>query len=177
VRKLLLYGFLGLMCYHLLGFFTYFEWKRYAINKQIKHELKHAVPDSQLIQFHFTHHEINQLKWVKSHEFILNGHYYDVLKKEKTKHGFFFHCISDDQETTLFKQLKSMTSFNLSHSGKDQPVNVWFKFLSEPMEVLQSIEIDYGQVDTQVSSGLTSYEEWSYSSCLSTETPPPDFIS
>ena len=177
MRKLLLFGFLGLMCYHLLGFFTYFEWKRMIIQKEVKHAIKHAVPESQLIRFHFTFHETQQLKWVKSHEFVLNGHYFDVIHKAKDKNGYFFKCISDDQETILFKQLKSMTSFNLSHSGKDQPVNVWFKFLSEPMEVLQRIEIDYGQVDTQVSSGLTSYEEWSYSSSLSTETPPPDFMS
>ena len=177
MRKLLLYGFLGLMCYHLLGFFTYFEWKRMIIQKEVKHAIKHAVPESQLIRFHFTFRETQQLKWVKSHEFVLNGHYFDVIHKAKDKNGYFFKCISDDQETTLFKQLKSMTSFNLSHSGKDQPVNVWFKFLSEPMEVLQSIEIDYGQVVTQVSSRLTSYKEWSYSSCLSTETPPPDFMS
>ena len=177
MRKLLLYGFLGLMCYHLLGFFTYFEWKRYAINKQIKHELKHAVPDNQLIQFHFTHHEINQLKWVKSHEFILNGHYYDVLKKEKTKHGFFFHCISDDQETTLFKQLKSMTSFNLSHSGKDQPVNVWFRFLSEPMELLPLSTFEWLDLEGQKSAPFKTHEAKFYSSFLFTETPPPDFIS
>jgi hypothetical protein len=165
------------MCYHLLGFFTYFEWKRYAINKQIKHELKHAVPDNQLIQFHFTHHEINQLKWVKSHEFILNGHYYDVLKKEKTKHGFFFHCISDDQETTLFKQLKSMTSFNLSHSGKDQPVNVWFRFLSEPMELLPLSTFEWLDLEGQKSAPFKTHEAKFYSSFLFTETPPPDFIS
>ncbi|MEI8117286.1 MAG: hypothetical protein WCH03_07085 [Flavobacteriia bacterium] len=148
-----------------------------VIQKEVKHAIKHAVPEAKLIRFHFTFHETQQLTWVKSHEFILNGHYYDVIHKAKDKNGYFFKCISDDQETALFQQLKSMTSFNLSHSGKDQPVNVWFKFLSEPMEVLQSIEIDYGQVVTQVSSVLTSYEEWSYSSCLSTETPPPDFIS
>ena len=177
VRKLLLYGFLGLMCYHLLGFFTYFEWKRYAINKEIKHELKHAVPEDQLIQFHFTNHEVNQLKWVKSHEFILNGHYYDVLKKVKTKNGFFYHCISDDQETILFKQLKSMTSFNISHSGKDQPINVWFKFLSEPMEELHT-SLDYSMNRIkQKSSLLKSYKESLYSLYLPTETPPPDFIS
>lgn len=176
MRKLLLYGFLGLMCYHLLGFFTYFEWKRYAINKQIKHELKHAVPDNQLIQFHFTHHEINQLKWVKSHEFVLNGHYYDVLKKEKTKHGFFFHCISDDQETTLFKQLKSMTSFNLSHSGKDQPVNVWFKFLSEPMEVLHLSNQSFHRIKKSEFSPKKYIRHFS-NAILSMEDPPPELLS
>jgi len=176
VRKLLLYGFLGLMCYHLLGFFTYFEWKRYAINKQIKHELKHAVPENQLIQFHFTQHEISQLKWLKSHEFTLNGHYYDVLKKVKTKDGYFFHCISDEQETTLFKQLRSMTSFNISHSGKDQPVHVWFKFLSEPMEPIQVSNHSFQPI-IKTEFLQKKYIRNFSNGVLSKEDPPPEFFS
>jgi hypothetical protein len=177
VRKLFLFGFLGLMCYHLLGFFTYFEWKRMSIKKEVKHAIKHAVPESQLIRFHFTFHETQQLKWVKFHEFILNGHYYDVIHKAKNKNGYFFKCISDDQETVLFSQLRSITAFSVSHSGENQPVNVWFKFLSEPMEVVHT-SLNYAiNVFEQKSSLFASHEEWSYSLYLSTETPPPDFIS
>lgn len=177
VRKLLLYGFLGLMCYYLLGFFTYFEWKRFGINQEVKHALKQAVPERELTQFHFTLHEIQQLKWVKSHEFVLHGHYYDVVKKTQTKQGFFFQCMSDDQETVLFSQLRSITSFNISHSGENQPVNVWFKFLSEPMEVVHTT-IDYSMKEIpQKSSVITSDEGSFFSFVLSTETPPPDFLS
>lgn len=177
MRKLLLYGLLGLMCYHLLGFFTYFEWKKMAIQKEVKQAIKHSVPESQLIRFHFTFHEANQLTWVKSHEFILNGHYFDVIHKAKNKNGYFFKCISDDQETALFSQLRSITSFNISHSGENQPVNVWFKFLSEPMEVVTAT-LDYSLNEIeQNSSVLKFYEEFFYSSFVSTETPPPDFMS
>ena len=177
MRKLLLYGLLGLMCYHLLGFFTYFEWKKMAIQKEVKQAIKHSVPESQLIRFHFTFHEAHQLTWVKSHEFILNGHYFDVIHKAKNKNGYFFKCISDDQETVLFSQLRSITSFNISHSGENQPVNVWFKFLSEPMEVVHS-SMDYSMKEVvNQSSVFTFYEESFYSSFLSTETPPPDFMS
>ncbi len=177
MRKIILFGFLGLMCYHLLGFFTYFEWKRMVIKKEVKHAIKHSVPEGQLIRFHFTLHEAKQLKWVKSHEFILNGHYFDVINKAKNKNGYFFKCISDDQETVLFSQLRSITSFNISHSGDNQPVNVWFKFLSEPMEVVHTSIDDSIREITQKSSVLTPYEESFYSSFSSTETPPPDFIS
>jgi hypothetical protein len=148
-----------------------------VIKKEIKHAIKHSVPEGQLIRFHFSFHETQQLKWVKSHEFILNGHYYDVIHKAKNKNGYFFKCISDDQETELFSQLKSMTSYNISHSGENQPLNVWFKFLSEPMEVVHSMQ-DYSMLEiAQKSSGLKSYEELFFSFFLSTETPPPDFIS
>ena len=177
MRKFILFGFLGLMCYHLLGFFTYFEWKRMVIKKEVKHAIKHSFPEGQLIRFHFTLHEAKQLKWVKSHEFILNGHYFDVINKAKNKNGYFFKCISDEQETVLFSQLRSITSFNISHSGENQPVNMWFKFLSEPMEVVDSLD-DYSikGIAKKISVG-TSYEEIFYSSFLSTETPPPDFMS
>jgi hypothetical protein len=165
------------MCYHLLGFFTYFEWKRYQVRKEVKKAIKQSVPESQLTQFHFTNHEVHQLKWVKSHEFILNGHYFDVIHKVKNNNGYFFKCISDDQETVLFSQLRSITSFSISHSGENQPVNVWFKFLSEPMELLHT-SIDYSmKLVSDQSSVFKSYEESFYSSFLSTKAPPPDFIS
>ena len=148
-----------------------------VIKKEVKHAIKHSVPEGQLIRFHFTLHEAKQLKWVKSHEFILNGHYFDVINKAKNKNGYFFKCISDEQETVLFSQLRSITSFNISHSGENQPVNMWFKFLSEPMEVVDSLD-DYSikGIAKKISVG-TSYEELFYSSFLSTETPPPDFMS
>ena len=165
------------MCYHLLGFFTYFEWKRYCINLEVKHALKHAFPEKELTKFHFSLHEIQQLKWVKSHEFVMHGHYYDVLKKTKSKNGFFFQCISDDQETSLFQQLRTMTSVNIGNLGKNQPVNLWFKFLSEPMEVHQ-LKFDYSINElNETKSFLSFYKESVYSSFLTTETPPPDFLS
>lgn len=177
MKKLVLFGFLGLLCYHLLGLFTYFEWRKVAIKKEVKRAIKHSVPESQLIHFHFTFHETHHLTWVNSHEFILNGHYFDVIHKAKNKNGYLFKCISDDQETVLFSQLRSITSFNISHSGKNQAVNVWFKFISEPMEVVHSaLDYSINEIE-QKSSVLTPYEESFYSSFSSTETPPPDFIS
>ena len=177
VRKLFLFGFLGLMCYHLLGFFTYFEWKKLAIKKEVKQAIKHSVPEEQLIRFHFTFHETQQLTWVKSHEFILNGHYYDVIHKAKNKNGYFFKCISDDQETVLFSQLRSITSFNISHSGENQPVNIWFKFLSEPMELLPLSTFEWPDFENQTSAPLKTHRENFYSTFIFIETPPPDSFS
>jgi hypothetical protein len=70
-----------------------------------------------------------------------------------------------------------MTSFNISHSGENQPVNVWFKFLLEPMEAVHT-SIDYTMNVIEQKSSLCESSEKSFSShFLSTETPPPDFIS
>jgi hypothetical protein len=148
-----------------------------SIKKEVKQAIKHSVPESQLTRFHFTYHEANQLTWVKSHEFILNGHYFDVIHKAKNKNGYFFKCISDDQETVLFSQLRSITSFNISHSGENQPVNVWFKFLSEPMELLSMSTFGLPHFEVQKSDQLKTHEENFYSTFIFIETPPPDFFS
>lgn len=172
-----MYGFLGLMCYHLLGFFTYFEWKRLSIHTEVKHALKQAVPEHQLTHFHFTAHEMHRLKWVKSHEFMLNGHYYDVVKKERTKNGFFFRCISDDQETELFAQLRTMTSFNLSQTGKNHPIHVWFKFLTEPMVVMHSVVWYDSHFILEAQKNTIQKNRSFLSPILFPLTPPPNFIS
>ncbi len=177
MRKLLLYGFLGLMCYHLLGFFTYFEWKRFEINQQVKHALKRAIPEKELTEFHFSLHEIQQLKWIKSHEFVLHGHYFDVIKKTKTSKGIFIQCISDDQETSLFKQLRTMTSVNLGNLGKDQPVNLWFKFLSEPMEKHVEYELNIPKEFKTVSEQNQVRICFLTNSSLFQEDPPPQMLS
>jgi hypothetical protein len=148
-----------------------------SIKKEVKQAIKHSVPESQLIRFHFTYHEANQLTWVKSHEFILNGHYFDVIHKAKNKNGYFFKCISDNQETVLFSQLRSITSFNISHSGENQPVNVWFKFLSEPMELLSMSTFGLPHFEVQKSDQLKTHKENFYSTFIFIETPPPDFFS
>ena len=68
-----------------IGFFTCFEWEHYHIRKDIKCALKHSVPENQLKEFDFTVKEIKNLTWIKTHEFKLNGRFYDVIKKTKTK--------------------------------------------------------------------------------------------
>ena len=147
------------------------------MRKEVKHIIKHSVPETQLVHFHFTHHELHQLKWVKSHEFILNGHYYDVIHKKQDSNGCFFQCIRDDQETQLFAQLSSMTSFNLSHSGEQHPVNVWFKFISEPMEVVTADVSAKVHPKSPKENVLIQWQEIPYLVHFFIETPPPDLVS
>jgi hypothetical protein len=176
VRKLLLYGFLGLMCYHLLGFFTYFEWKRYAIKSDVKNVLEHSIHENRLIKFHFSEYEMNQIHWKNKHEFVLLGRYYDVFKLKKSKEGVFIECISDCEETKLFRKLNTITSFNLGNLDQNQPVNVWFKFVSEPM-LLTSIKTTLPELKTiNKRNGHVNYCKSISELHLFIETPPPDAI-
>ena len=140
VRKFILFGFIALLSYQFMGFFTFVELEHYFIRKQIKKAIKLSVPENQLIQFHFTTKESHKLHWVKPHEFKLNGRFYDVVHKHKSKGVWFFQCIDDRQETVLFEKLDFATANNLVNSSERHPVHGWLKLMNEPMEPVEFLE-------------------------------------
>ena len=124
-----------IVTWQIVGFFTYFEWEHYQIRKDIKRALKQSVPESQLKEFDFTNKEIKNLTWIKSHEFKLNNHFYDVVEKTQTKNGFHLKCIDDSKESALFQRLEESTAYNLSNSSPSSPLKNWIKLLKTPLEL------------------------------------------
>jgi hypothetical protein len=118
--------------WQVVGFFTYFEWEHYHIRKDIKCALKHSVPENQLKNFYFTNKEIINLTWIKSNEFKLNGRFYDVISKKKTKTGYHFKCVDDHQETELFQKLEESTVINLNNTSSSSPLKHRLKLLKTP---------------------------------------------
>ena len=141
MRKFILFGFIALLSYQFVGFFTFVELEHYFIRKQIKKAIKLSVPENQLIQFHFTTKESHKLYWVKPHEFKLNGRFYDVVHKHKSKGVWFFQCIDDSQETVLFEKLDFATANNLVNSSEQHPVHGWLKLMNDPMEPVEFFEL------------------------------------
>jgi hypothetical protein len=135
-----LIGFLTLLCYQIIGFFTFIEIEHYLIRKEIKRAIKQAVPENQLIHFHFTPKERQKLNWVKPHEFRLNGRFYDVVHKKRINGVWHFKCIDDIQETVLFEKLAFATAANLVNSPDQHPVHGWIKLINEPMEPVQILK-------------------------------------
>lgn len=138
MRKFLQIGFLVLFAYQLIGFFAFFEIEHYLIRKQIKKAIKLSVPENQLISFHFSEKESRQLKWVKPHEFRLNGRFYDVVHKQKVKGIWHYQCINDIQETKLFERLSTATAVNLTSTPPGHPAHGWIKLFQEPLLVLEN---------------------------------------
>jgi len=132
MRRIFSVLILLIAAWQIVGFFTYFEWEHYHIRKDIKRALKHSVPENQLKEFDFTNKEIKNLTWIKSHEFKLNGRFYDIIKKTPTKNGFHFKCIDDMQETALFQKLEESTAVNLNNSSSSSPLKHWLKLLKTP---------------------------------------------
>jgi hypothetical protein len=177
VRKFLQIGFLVLFTYQLVGFFAFFEIEHYLIRKQIKKAIKHSVPENQLISFHFSEKESRQLKWVKPHEFRLNGRFYDVVHKQKVKGIWHYQCINDIQETKLFERLSTATAVNLTSTPPGHPAHGWIKLFQEPLEIHDpNIELFIKFRSEPVSKQKIIYRGPFFSAPdLLTNTPPPDF--
>lgn len=178
MRKIIQFGFIALFAYQLIGFFAFFEFEHYLIRKQIKKAIKLSVPENQLIQFHFTVKESAKLHWVKPHEFRLNGRFYDVVYKTKSKGVWYFKCINDIQETALFATLNTACAENLSNTPPSHPLQGWLKVLKEPMEEISKNEfINIEIVQFQKREVLPNDLYINYlDPYLAHSFPPPDFM-
>ena len=174
MRKFILIGFVALLTYQFLGFFTFVEIEHFLIRKQIKKAIKLSVPENQLIKFHFTAKESQNLNWVKPHEFRLNGRFYDVLHKQKVKGVWYFQCIDDRQETALFEKLDFATADNLVNSSDQHPVHSWLKLMNEPMEPIQAFQYNYKGFDQNNSQIKKGYLNLYLTRANSKSTPPPE---
>lgn len=143
MRKFVLLSLVGIFLYQLVGFYTFIEIEYYLIRKEIKKAIKSAVPDDQFICFHFTLKESAELNWIKSHEFKLNGRFYDVVHKKKVNGVWYYKCIDDIQETVLFEKLAYATADNLVNAPERHPIHGWLKLIKEPMEQLAIFNYGY----------------------------------
>jgi hypothetical protein len=178
VRKIIQIGFVALFAYQLVGFFAFFEIEHYLIRKQIKKAIKLSVPENQLIKFHFTEREFDQLHWVKPHEFRLKGRFYDVVHKSKVNGIWHFHCINDIQETALFATLNTACAENLSNTPASHPMKGWLKVLKEPMEEISNNEtIHLAVFQFEQKEEFPNFHCSNYlDPYLASAFPPPDFM-
>lgn len=170
----MLIGFVALLTYQFLGFFTFVEIEHFLIRKQIKKAIKLSVPENQLIKFHFTAKESQKLNWVKPHEFRLNGRFYDIVHKQKVKGVWYFQCIDDRQETALFEKLDFATADNLVNSSDQHPVHGWLKLMNEPMEPIQTFQYNYKGFDENNSLIKKGYLNLYRTRANSISAPPPE---
>jgi len=174
VRTFILFGFIALLSYQFVGFFTFVEIEHYLIRKEIKKALKLSVPENHLLKFHFTAKESQNLNWVKPHEFRLNGCFYDVVHKQKVNGIWYFQCIDDHQETALFEKLDFAAADNLVNSSDQHPVHGWLKLMNELMEPVQAFQYTFKGFDESNSQVQKSYLNRYLSRERSITAPPPE---
>lgn len=172
MKKLISVFLVFLATWQIIGFFTYFEWEKYHIRKDLKRVIKLSVPKETLKEFHFTFDEVEKLTWTKSNEFKINDRMYDVVYSGKTKTGYHFYCVDDIQETVLFANLDNSIANNL---GSDSPLKHWIKLLKKPLIA------QFKKVSPKIEMFIPKeYHQFIYASDYSElhcwhDSPPPQF--
>lgn len=108
MKQLISWIILLLFLTNIGGFFYVFKIKEYAIKKEIKTKIKKDVPKDELCTFIITDANSHKFEWEHSKEFRFNGMMYDVVYKTVNDDGTTtLECVSDVQETQLFKDLNN----------------------------------------------------------------------
>lgn len=107
------------------------HWQRSQIRREVKRNLKRAVPNDQLHLITARSAQDPVLQWTKDEkEFRYQGKMYDVVRSETSNGEIAYHCISDEEETRLFAQLDQQVQEQMDRQqdhGDGMPVKKLLK--------------------------------------------------
>ena len=66
----------------------------------------------------FEEHQLKNIRWEKKNEFVLNGYYYDIIKRETKGNKKLIYCLKDKKEIVLNKVQKIASAFLLQKVKK-----------------------------------------------------------
>ena len=175
MRKLVSYSLFFLVAWQIIGFVAYFEFSHYHLKKEIKLVLKQGVPRNKLVIFEFDKNQLEELIWLKKNEFKYQGNLFDVVRSHETAEGkTYMECISDTQETLLFKKLEQTVSINLGDDRDPTPLSNWLKTLHFPL-ILAFFELKIPNFDTtSLPKPAFHFEESVLHITAKIESPPPE---
>lgn len=120
------------LCFNSLGYYLMHNYLKQQIKKEIKARIKKSVPVEELTILILNEHNANDFKWIHEKEFRYHGTMYDIVSKDDTVNGMMvLHCITDVQETELFKNLgKYVTNTMNSNQRSTRTGTLLFNFLN-----------------------------------------------
>lgn len=121
-----------LFAFNIGGFLFLFSIQRFQIRKELKKEIKKNLPLGSLAKITITSDNKDQVFWEHESEFCYLGIMYDVVKKVETDtQETVYYCITDIQETKLFKKLDLLVARGMENKlGGPKSLQYFFKFLS-----------------------------------------------
>jgi hypothetical protein len=110
-----------IIIYNSIGNFIALKVTQLSIKREIKTQLKKAVPADELVLIKLTDSDINSGRngfryYEKDKEFVYNDCMYDIVRKSTVNDTNYFYCINDKKEELLFKNLDFLVKNNLSNS-------------------------------------------------------------
>lgn len=141
------------LCFNSVGYYLIHVNLKNQIRKEIKRYIKNQVPDDQLVVISHTPETAGNFHWIHSREFRYNGTMYDIVSvKIITDNVTEYHCITDHQETVLFKNLNKYVNSSMnSHKANSKAVNLlsllmaslYFEAVREQVQLFSMITVNW----------------------------------
>lgn len=172
MRKIAVITMLFILCFNSLGYFIVHEYAKQKIKKEIKTLIKQQVPDEELVVFLLDEQNAGEFQWIHSREFRHNGTMYDVVRVEVISETTRkLHCVTDHQETRLFKNLHRMVSNTMQSNPANPKV---LNLLSQIMSNLYQTELTDFTAPQNFFVWLWPEMKQHYvSPCIILSSPPP----
>lgn len=119
------------LCFNSTGYYFIHLHLKNQVRKEIKGRIKAQVPENELVAIIFTPENADSFHWIHSREFRYNGTMYDIVSsKVLDKNITEYYCITDHQETLLFRNLGKYVNFSMnSNAANSRALNLLSLFL------------------------------------------------
>lgn len=105
VKRTIAIVFLILYAYNIAGYLAVFKAMQYHVRKEIKRQIKEAVPQKDLVLITIAEGDEGALHWIKDNEFRYMGNLFDVVRHRTENDTTYYYCVNDPQEELLFENL------------------------------------------------------------------------
>ncbi|HET6273689.1 MAG TPA: hypothetical protein VFG32_11950 [Bacteroidota bacterium] len=119
--------FLVLYAYNIAGYLAVFKTMQYHVRKEIKRQIKEAVPQKDLTLITIAEGEESALNWIKDNEFRYMGNLFDVVRYSRQNDTTYYYCVNDTQEELLFENLDAHVKTQMNADGAAQKTADLFK--------------------------------------------------
>ncbi len=94
------------LCFNGTVYYIIHKQLQKQIRKEIKAKIKQQVPQDELVSIMHSPENAGEFYWIHSREFRYKGTMYDIVSvKQVSETILIYNCVTDHQETLLFKNL------------------------------------------------------------------------
>jgi len=124
LKKITAILLLSALCFNGMGYYFMHRHLQKQIRKEIKGRIKQQVPQEELVTLIQTSENAGEFSWIHSKEFRYKGTMYDIVSLEKVSETrFIYHCVTDHQETLLFKNLSKYVNNTMNANPANSKAN------------------------------------------------------
>ncbi len=104
-----------------MGYYIVFNMIQFQVKDEVKHILKHSVPQEDLVLISISDADESQLIWTKPNkEFRFQGEMYDIVDIIKKGNKTLYRCLHDFKESKLFAHLDVHINNYIAHNAEQQ---------------------------------------------------------